>query len=58
MLLVEEEGRLEIYKSLSQNFRNTDNNNLLGRNNHSLEHDLGEMYEDIRALAIILDTRD
>ena len=58
MLLVGEEGRLEIYKSLSQNFRNTDNNNLLGRNNHCLEHNSGEMYEDIRDQAIILDTRD
>ena len=58
MLLLGEEGRLEIYKSLSQNFRNTDNNNLLGRNNHSLEHDSGEIYEDVRDQAIILDTGD
>ena len=30
-----EEG--EIYRSLSQNFRKTDNNNLLGQNNHSMD---------------------
>ena len=57
MLLVWWERRREIYKSLSQNFRKMDNNNLLGQNNHSLEHDAGKMYQDFGDQAIIPDTR-
>ena len=34
-----------------------DNNNLLGQNNHSLEHDAGKMYQDFGDQAIIPDTR-